>query len=164
MKIPSKTLYVVLVYTLFHILIFCNADDENIVIKTSIGNIIGLKDDKVNVFRGIPYAEPPIGVRRFRPPLTKSPFAYPFEAFNYSAECLQSSLFSTDDMSSRDEDCLYLNLWTPRGSERQVKGKVVLYPVLVWIYGGAFMQGAASKPLYHAHNLASRGIVVVFLC
>jgi carboxylesterase type B len=86
---------------------------------------------------------------RFRPSKPKAPWApATFYATNYSAECLQSALYTVDGKTKRDEDCLYLNIWYP------AKPKQLPLPVLFWVYGGAFIQGAASRPevgnmMYH---------------
>ncbi len=60
-------------------------------------------------------------------------------ALKFSADCLQSELYYVDPVGKRDEDCLYLNIWRP------VKPKSQLLPVLLWIYGGAFIQGSSSR-------------------
>ena len=104
------------------------------------GEIIGQKEDGLHVFRGIPFALPPIGSLRFHPPKALSfPFQRPFEALFFSPQCLQSSLLATEDEERdmkggrngtkfMDEDCLYLNIWAPSDTSKS-------YPVLVWIYG-----------------------------
>jgi para-nitrobenzyl esterase len=137
-------------------------DEKDIVIvKTSLGSIKGFKNGTVNSFLGIPFAEPPTGQYRFRPPRPKRPW-YPsqYEALNFGPECHQSALYSTSPESEelpRDEDCLYLNIWQP-ATTAKVSGP---YPVLLWIYGGAFLHGAASRPEYIGDRLASRGVIVV---
>lgn len=137
-------------------------DDANVVVvDTKLGKIMGKKDGNVVSFLGIPFAEPPIGRYRFRPPRPKRPW-YPsiYRAFSFSPECLQSSLYAAEDDDSRqkDEDCLYLNVWRPVKTKE--KG---LLPVLVWIYGGAFLHGGASRPEYVGDKIAARGIIVVSL-
>lgn len=104
----------------------------------------------------VPFAEPPTGSLRFQPPRPKAPFRGTHSALNFSAECLQSTLHSAEDEEPRSEDCLYLNIWAPAASTSPL-------PVLVWVYGGAFMHGAASKPTYRGEQLAKRGVVVVSL-
>jgi para-nitrobenzyl esterase len=134
---------------------------EEVAVNTSFGVVVGLKEDSVIVFRGIPYAEPPVSLLRFQPPRPSKHFYEPYHAFTFSPECWQSELFSEGIRPRMDEDCLYLNIWTPIiDSTTKVKAK---YPVMVWIYGGAFLQGGANKPLYYGDKLASKGTIVVTL-
>jgi carboxylesterase type B len=129
---------------------------NTVAVETSNGKLVGKRSGDVISFLGIPYAEPPIGKYRFRPSAPKKAW-YPAEwkAFNYSAECLQSALYAGPSTRS-DEDCLYLNVWLP-AKPRNVEP----LPVLVWIYGGAFLHGSASRPEYAGHKLASKGSVIV---
>jgi hypothetical protein len=138
--------------------------ENTIIVQTSLGKILGLKDQQVNSFLGIPFAEPPTGEFRFRPPRVKRPW-HPsvYRATSFSPECLQSSLFSSNDEERpRDEDCLYLNIWTPQVNRSSKRAKSELLPVLIWIYGGAFLHGGASLPEYNGNVLAAtRGVIVV---
>ena len=132
--------------------------DGHVVVNTALGSITGKREGIVNTFLGIPFAEPPTGNFRFRPPRPKRAWApASYQAFSFSPECLQSSLYTNaDDGSIKDEDCLYLNIWAP------VKPKdKELLPVLLWIYGGAFIHGGASKPEYIGDQLAARGVILV---
>lgn len=133
---------------------------QEVEVETSNGKLIGLRNYYSNVisYLGVPYAEPPVGKYRFRPSKPKRPW-YPssYKAFNYSAECLQSPSFSSEEIL-RDEDCLYINIWQPSSPK-----SLELLPVLVWIYGGGFLHGSASRPEYSGHVMASRGVVVVSL-
>jgi carboxylesterase type B len=141
-------------------------------VYTAPGEIIGKRKGPVNVFLGIPYAEPPVGTLRFRPSKPKLPW-YPrvLEAFKFSAECLQSLSLSTAEEEQifddghgdplhfdrvQSEDCLYLNIWTPADATPESH-----YPVLFWIYGGAFLHGASSRAEYIGDRLAARGTIVV---
>lgn len=136
-------------------------DDSSIVVDTDLGSVVGMRQDTVNAYLGIPFAEPPIGRYRFRPPRPKRPwFPSLFQAFNFSAECLQSNLYAseTSDQRPTDEDCLYLNIWQP---SKQKKDS--LSPVMIWIYGGAFLHGGASRQEYYGNKLAERGVIVVSL-
>lgn len=126
-------------------------------VRTGLGDISGKRDGAVIAFLGIPFAEPPTGLFRFRPPRPKAPWApATLKAHSYSSECLQSSLYSTDESPQRDEDCLYINVWVP--AKPKEKG---LLPVMFWVYGGAFMHGSASKAEYVGDQLAARGVIVV---
>jgi para-nitrobenzyl esterase len=114
----------------------------------------------VRVFRGIPFAAPPIGELRWREPQPVVRWTGVRRATEFAPRCMQQPLFS--DMMFRSpstsEDCLYLNVWTPAetGSSRQRK-----LPVLVYVYGGGFMAGDSSEKRYDGAALARRGMVVV---
>lgn len=127
-------------------------------VTTTLGAIVGKQIDNINYFLGIPFAEPPIGKYRFHPSAPKRPwFPSIYKAFNFSCECLQSSLHAPENLP-RDEDCLYLNIWQPANMQ-----KGVLLPVMVWIYGGGFLHGSASRPYYWGDKLARREVIVVSL-
>ena len=135
-----------------------NSSSYNKLIKisTSLGNVIGKEIDDINYFLGIPFAEPPVGRLRFHPPVHKKAwFPSTYQAFDFSPECLQSFLHSPDG-GPKDEDCLYLNIWQPANLE-----KGVLLPVLVWIYGGGFLHGSASRPYYWGDKIAKQNVIVV---
>ncbi|CAI4228598.1 unnamed protein product [Auanema sp. JU1783] len=124
-------------------------------------------------FLGLPYAEPPVANRRFKPPqqLVQLPGASPYLAFKYGASCgqdvegrPQAAPYPTESKTEAvndpypfmvDENCLFLNIFTPDVSK--VSGMV--YPVVVFFHGGNFQTGSASE--WPAHGLASRGMVVV---
>ena len=126
-------------------------------VDTSLGKVLGKREGNVISYLGIPYAEPPIGKLRFKPPVPKRPWApHVHNAYEYGYECLQSTLYSMDNRTiPRKEDCLYLNIWRP------AKARMGNIPILFWVYGGAFIQGAASKLEYVGNKLASRGVIVV---
>lgn len=92
--------------------------EDLVVVDTQLGRIMGRRDEAektVNAFLGIPFAEPPVGKLRFQPTQPKRPW-YPsiYRAFDYSPECLQSTLYTgEDDARTTSEDCLYLNVWQP---------------------------------------------------
>ncbi|XP_049825070.1 juvenile hormone esterase-like [Aethina tumida] len=108
-------------------------------VETSYGPILGshtIINSNLTVlsFKGIPYAEPPVGNLRFEPPVAKSPWTDPLNATDYGSSCIQEN-------GSGNEDCLYLNVFTPK-----LDGNL---PVMVWIYGGAFINGAGTNdPAY----------------
>jgi carboxylesterase type B len=137
--------------------------ENDLVVETRLGKVLGRKDGKVNAYLGIPYAEPPLGRYRFRPTRPKRPW-YPavLKAYEFGPECLQSTLFFDQDESRKrimDEDCLFLNIWQPQ--KHPVNGD--LWPVMVWIYGGAFIHGGSSQPEYNGKYLAEKGVIVVSL-
>jgi para-nitrobenzyl esterase len=137
-------------------------NQSKLCVDTSLGRTLGRKTGNVNEYLGIPFAEPPVGKLRFRPPVPKRPW-YPnvHKAQSFAAECLQSALFVSDDGTIRDEDCLYLNIWQPNSINNFPMKQNPLLPVLVWIYGGAFIHGGTSKKDYQGRYLAQKGAIVV---
>ena len=126
--------------------------------RTKQGLVEGLTDSGGRVFRGIPYAAPPMGDLRWREPLPGASWKGVRKATEFGPRCVQGPIF--DDMVFRDqpsEDCLYLNVWTPARSGAEK------LPVMVWIHGGGFQAGSASEPRQDGGRLARRGVVVVSL-
>ncbi len=111
----------------------------------------------VRVFKGIPYAAPPIGEMRWQAPGPVTAWDGIRAATEWGPRCVQSNrLGDLDPLNKRmDEDCLYLNVWTPATSIDQA------LPVMVWIHGGSNLNGAGSQPEYDGSNLASKGVVLV---
>lgn len=122
--------------------------------ETSHGVLQGVSlNNKVDVFRGIPYAAAPIGDLRWRLPQPLDAWEGIREAEDFGPECMQPR--SPEAGGPRmSEDCLYLNVWKPVGS----KGP---YPVMVWIHGGAFQFGSGSSDYYDGTKFAESGIVLV---
>jgi len=110
----------------------------------------------IRVFKGIPYAAPPVGDLRWRPPQPVQDWQSIRNADRFGPRCTQSRIF--DDMIFRDEmseDCLYLNVWTPAKTAGE------RLPVMVWIHGGAFIAGSGSEPRQDGELLACKGAVIV---
>jgi para-nitrobenzyl esterase len=127
-------------------------------VRTDAGIVEGFSapGSTVRTFRGIPYAAPPVGERRWQPPAAVDPWEDVRNATEFGPRCMQDRIF--DDMVFRDEmseDCLYLNVWTPAQSADEG------LPVMVWIYGGGFQAGSASEPRQDGERLAREGVVVV---
>lgn len=126
---------------------------------TDAGRVEGTvsADAKVHVFKGIPFAAPPMGALRWKAPEPVAPWEGIRKATEFGPRCMQARVYS--DMVFRDsgpsEDCLYLNVWTPSVSSR------ARLPVMVWIYGGGFEAGSASEPRQDGEDLAKKGVVVV---
>lgn len=132
-------------------------------VRTTDGELQGLALPGVDAYLGIPYALPPVGERRWKAPLPAAPWSGVRPAQAFGSACQQDvpkawGPFTTEFVElqvPRSEDCLFLNVWSPRpraGGPR---------PVLVWIHGGGFGSGAASVPIYDGQALARQGVVVV---
>ncbi|KGI78110.1 carboxylesterase/lipase family protein [Oleiagrimonas soli] len=111
----------------------------------------------LNAFQGIPYAAPPVGTLRWKPPQPQAHWNGVRTATAFGPRCMQRAIFS--DMRFRSngmsEDCLYLNVWAPANAS----GKKL--PVLVYFFGGGFIAGDGSEYRYDGASLAARGIVTV---
>src|SRR5580704_14767757 len=120
-----------------------------------VSGIAGTSDD-VRVYKGIPYAAPPVGDLRWREPRPASHWDGVRKADEFSAVCMQQQRGPAGASTpAPSEDCLYLNIWTGAKSASERR------PVIVWSYGGAFTGGAGSVPMYDGNALARKGVVVV---
>ena len=133
----------------------------SLIVETSHGPVRGVREGALAVFRGIPYARPPLGELRFRPAEPPLRWAEVRDANAFGPACLQptdmvSTMLGFDGEAS-SEDCLTINLWVPPADGPQ-------RPVLVWIHGGAFVVGSGSRRLTDAAALAERGEVIVVSC
>ncbi|HMH05155.1 MAG TPA: carboxylesterase family protein, partial [Terriglobales bacterium] len=126
-------------------------------VKIENGTIEGKTSGTVRAFLGIPYAAPPVGDLRWKPPAGAARWTGIRNAQEFGPRCMQGPIYP--DMVFRDaggsEDCLLLNVWTP------AKNPKAQLPVMVWIHGGGFMAGASSEPRQDGEVLAKRGAVVV---
>ena len=128
-------------------------------VRTTAGMVEGTTsaDGKIQIYKGIPYAAPPVGDLRWKEPQPAPAWEGVRKATEFGARCMQGPIY--DDMVFRDrgpsEDCLHLNVWTPAP-----KAGAKL-PVMVWIYGGGFQAGATSEPRQDGEHLAHKGVVVV---
>ena len=125
-------------------------------VATAGGLLEGVKEDGVTVFRGVPFAAPPVGRLRWRPPEPAAAWSGVRRAERFAPICPQDGAYPPESPAEpMGEDCLYLNVWVPehRPGER--------LPVMVWIYGGALQNGSASMPLYSGERLARHGVILV---
>lgn len=128
-------------------------------VRTDRGMVEGMisADGRVAIYRGIPFAAPPVGNLRWKEPQPVAKWKGVRKAAEFGARCMQGHVFG--DMVFRDngpsEDCLYLNVWTAAASPK------ARLPVMVWIYGGGFVAGSASEPRQDGEKLAQKGVVVV---
>ena len=126
-------------------------------VKTEQGIVEGKDDGTVRAFLGIPYAAPPVGDLRWKPPVAASKWTGVLKAAEFGSHCMQGNVFG--DMVFHDaggsEDCLTLNVWVPAKAPREK------LPVMVWIYGGGFVAGSTSEGRQDGSHLAQQGVVVV---
>ncbi len=126
------------------------------VVETPTGRLRGIEQDGIRIFRGIPYAAPPVGPLRFAAPRPPEPWSGVRDATEFGPSAPQAPMrlpLPGMDIGPQDEDCLYLNVYTPGTSGSR--------PVMVWIHGGGFVIGSGSQPIYDGTALARRGDVVV---
>lgn len=123
-------------------------------VKVEVGLLRGVVEDGLTIYRGIPYAAPPVGDLRWRPPQPAPKWKGVRTASEYGRACMQSNP-AISNLPAPSEDCLFLNVWTlsKRPNER--------LPVMVWIHGGGFTAGTPGERLYHGEALAEKGVVVV---
>jgi para-nitrobenzyl esterase len=128
------------------------------VVHAPAGAVQGEAVGELNVFKGLPYAAPPTGWRRWRPPAEAPAWKGVRDATRFGPACVQpksqpgSSIYAGESLPM-SEDCLSLNVWTPAKAQKA--------PVLVWIHGGALVSGSSSEAAYDGAKLAGRGVVVV---
>ena len=126
------------------------------VVKVANGALSGAVEDGVASWKGVPFAAPPVGPLRWRAPQPAATWKGVRTATQYSSDCMQKP-FGGDAAplgTTPAEDCLYANVWKPAASA----GKL---PVIVWIYGGGFVNGGASPPTYSGANMAKQGVMFV---
>ncbi|KIC93416.1 carboxylesterase/lipase family protein [Flavihumibacter solisilvae] len=152
-----------LIPALIACVIVCNAaiaqgfSDSEPRVKTANGIVEGVNSSGISIFKGMPYAAPPVGPLRWREPQAVKSWTGIRKADRFGSRAMQTQVFG--DMVFRSdsisEDCLYLNVWTPAKSPSD------RLPVLVYFYGGGFVAGDGSEPRYDGENMARKGIVSV---
>ena len=122
-------------------------------VKTTLGMVRGITESDVSIFRGIPYAAPPVGANRWRPPQPAVKWSGVRDATKVCADCPQRVWPGSTAIQS--EDCLFLNVWTPANTTAKSK-----LPVMVWIHGGAFVAGSGSEPGSAGNAFAKQGVIL----
>jgi para-nitrobenzyl esterase len=139
---------------------------DTITVETTVGRIRGESAGDLHIFRGIPYAAAPVGRRRFAAPTPLAPWSGVRDCTSFGARSIQpatgldlapeiGALLLLAPPPPMNEDCLFLNVWTPAPGDGGKR------PVMVWLHGGAFISGSGASPLYDGSNLARREDVVV---
>jgi para-nitrobenzyl esterase len=127
------------------------------IVTTPAGALEGRRAGALRIFKGIPYASPPVGEARWRPPSSMPRWSGLRQAVEFGAACTQPTPRDTsiyaNDLRPTSEDCLTLNVWAPADAASA--------PVFVWIHGGALLSGSSKETIYDGAQLAARGIVVV---
>ena len=132
-----------------------NSAPDEPVIRTASGMVRGVKEGDVDIFRGIPYAAPPVGEFRWRPPQPVASWEGVRDAKQFGPSCAQAGFGGGPGAISQgsSEDCLYLNVWRPAGARQGAK-----LPVMVWIHGGAFVGGSGNTS---GNGFATKGVILV---
>jgi para-nitrobenzyl esterase len=132
---------------------------DAVVVRTLAGQVEGVSENGLSVFKGIPFAQAPVGLLRWKAPQAPAAWQGVRKASTFGPACPQPPRRTTRNdglgagVSEQSEDCLTLNVWSPSGGGRA--------PVMVWIHGGAHRFGASSLPFYNGEALARQGVVVV---
>lgn len=136
---------------------------SSVKVKLEPGTLVGVEEKlpqgkPLYAFRGVPYAEPPIGKLRFKPPVPLKKFSVPELDCSKERDInYQKDMFDREIKGS--EDCLFLNVYTPVLPEESTTTK--LLPVMIWIHGGAFMFGSGNSDLYSPEHLVQENVIVV---
>ena len=125
-------------------------------VHTESGAISGVRNEGLVVYKGVPFATPPVGDLRWRPPVPVAPWTGTRHADSFAPACMQEGVSMPGEAPPAiSEDCLYLNIWAPSTKARSP------LPIIVWIYGGGYRNGAAAMPLYWCDRLARKGVMVI---
>ncbi|VVE64673.1 Para-nitrobenzyl esterase [Pandoraea captiosa] len=130
------------------------SDGREPVVDTDRGPVIGVVDGGIQTFKGIPYAQAPVGELRWLPPQPHARWDTPLHADHFSATCATGYTLGGFGKLSSSEDCLYLNVFVPRG--HAARGRL---PVMVWIHGGGLGTGSGND--YSPHPVVDHGVILV---
>ncbi len=146
------------VFVLFLVACFSHAQVVPVTeVRTVSGIVRGVIEGDVLSFKGIPYAVPPVGEYRWRPPQPVKPWEGVRNATEFGPNSAQARWGSPGSLQEgSSEDCLYLNVWSPAGAKPGAK-----LPVMVWIHGGAFLFGSGSQPTTFGTQFAKQGVILI---
>lgn len=141
--------------------VYSGAQEKPQVVRVDSGQLQGVVDDGVVSYKGIPFAAPPVGDLRWRPPQPVAPWNGIRQATKFGADCMQGRFGPPPDPGAPSEpapseDCLYLNVWSPSNATQGAK-----LPVMFWIYGGGFVGGSSALPLTSGTQFAKQGVILV---
>lgn len=137
----------------FSILLAFGSQAQEPLVQTKSGTVRGVTEGDVSSFKAIPFAAPPVGEFRWRPPQPVKPWEGVRDALKYCPDCPQRNWQGSTAVTS--EDCLYLNVWTPASARKGSK-----LPVMVWIHGGGFTGGSGSGPGSAGDAFAKQGVIL----
>lgn len=151
----TRRFFIILLINIFCLSSYAQSP-VSLIIKVEGGKVEGYREEDVTIFKGVPFAAPPIGNLRWKAPQPVKSWDGVLKADKFAPACPQMS-FSYPGAPKQEfsEDCLYLNVWT---SAKSTDEKL---PVMVWIYGGGFAMGSTSTPTYSGEQLAKMGVVLV---
>lgn len=152
MRALIKSLPIASILFIFSLIEGCILQQEDVVVVTANGTLVGKTNEGVNTFFDVPYAKPPIGKLRWQRPQSHPGWSGQRTAYFKRKACIQTGTPSFV-LGRQDEDCLYLNIWAPAGEGP--------HPVMVWVHGGAFVTGAGGEPAYDGATLAKTQDIIV---
>jgi para-nitrobenzyl esterase len=144
-----KSFKILLLFILGGLITSCNAPSLSSLVMTESGKVEGTVENGIKVFKGIPFAAPPVGDLRWKYPQPVKPWEGALKADSFAPGCSQPQKIR------QSEDCLYLNIWTPANFASDK------LPVMVWIHGGGFSMGAPLEPTYFGEKLTPKGVIYV---
>jgi len=137
------------------------AQQKPSVVRVDTGQLQGVVDDGVVSYKGIPFAAPPVGDLRWRPPQPAAQWTGVRQATQFGADCMQGRFGpppgpGAPPTPAPSEDCLFLNVWQPASAAQGAK-----LPVMIWIYGGGFVGGSSAMPSTSGTQFAKQGVILV---
>lgn len=124
------------------------------ILETKNGKLQGVERDGMVMFKNIPYAAPPVGDLRWRPPQPAQGWTGTRDASEFGEACMQPEIRGlTSELVPGSEDCLKLNVFAPKDAKN--------LPVMVWLHGGGLLTGSGTEPYYYPVGLVAEGVIVV---